>query len=98
MSVDLRGSHSLPCKDEAANSGDSSPMPEVHGPEENGCSQAAAEMLQKEIGKKFNPGRCKLIRREGRSSEGLRPFFLSIIVPKQVSLSTSGHPSLRFYW
>uniref|UniRef100_A0A8C8THY2 Homeobox protein NANOG n=1 Tax=Peromyscus maniculatus bairdii TaxID=230844 RepID=A0A8C8THY2_PERMB len=49
MSVDLRGSHSLPCKDEAANSGDSSPMPEVHGPEENGCSQVAAEMLQKEI-------------------------------------------------
>ncbi|XP_059112867.1 homeobox protein NANOG [Peromyscus eremicus] len=49
MSVDLRGSDSPPYYDKAANSGDSSPMPEVHGPEENCCSHAAAEMLQKEI-------------------------------------------------
>ncbi|XP_052597363.1 LOW QUALITY PROTEIN: homeobox protein NANOG-like [Peromyscus californicus insignis] len=50
MSVDLRGSHSLPYYDEVANSGDLSPMPEVHGPEENyRCSQVAAEMLRKEI-------------------------------------------------
>ncbi|XP_036038394.1 homeobox protein NANOG isoform X2 [Onychomys torridus] len=50
MSTDLDGPHSLPYYDEAANSGDSSPMPEVHGPEENQCClQAAAETLRKEI-------------------------------------------------
>nr|BAF91940.1 Nanog [Rattus norvegicus] len=47
MSVDLSGPHSLPSCEEASNSGDSSPMPAVHLPEENySCLQVSAtEML-----------------------------------------------------
>lgn len=59
MSVDLPGPHSLPCygEAEAPNFGDSSPLPEVHGPEENySCLQVSAtELLREETGKKFNP-------------------------------------------
>ncbi|CAH7415922.1 homeobox protein NANOG [Phodopus roborovskii] len=52
MSVDPTGHHSLPCYHEAEvpNFGDSSPVPEVHGPEEiYSCLQeSSAELLGKE--------------------------------------------------
>ncbi|XP_016835052.1 homeobox protein NANOG isoform X1 [Cricetulus griseus] len=51
MSVDLPGPHSLPCygEAEAPNFGDSSPLPEVHGPEENySCLQVSATELLRE--------------------------------------------------
>lgn len=64
MSVDLSGPHSLPSCEEASNSGDSSPMPAVHLPEENySCLQVSAtEMLCTETGKELGPGRTKLTR------------------------------------
>ncbi|XP_051011247.1 homeobox protein NANOG isoform X2 [Acomys russatus] len=50
MSVDPPGPHSLPCSEEASDSGDSSPMPAAHGPVENYSyvQMSAAEKLRTE--------------------------------------------------
>lgn len=63
MSVDTPGPYHPPCSEEASDSGNSSPTPAVHGPEENdSCLQmSAAEKLRTETGKKSSRWRTKLI-------------------------------------